>query len=119
MKISNKFYGLTLAVTLTCFAVSPSFAHLEGDVPPPQCKLTALDGKKVEDWTSNDFDWMKDQISFISRMKGSRGPLFDEKGRKTRKLLSLLVWGHDPRKKINEEINDVYTSDFGGSDSDF
>jgi len=63
-------------------------------------------GKKFEDWTENDLDWMKAQISFISRMKANPGQLLDDKGRKTRKLLSLLVWGHDPRKKMNEsEIN--------------
>lgn len=62
-------------------------------------------GTKVEDWTENDWDWSGRQISFISRMKSNPGPLYDEKGRKTRKLLSLLVWGHDPRKKMNEEIN--------------
>lgn len=62
-------------------------------------------GKKVEDWDSNDWEWAGRQISFISRMKSNPGPLYDDKGRKTRKLLSLLVWGHDPRKKMNEEIN--------------
>lgn len=62
-------------------------------------------GKKVEDWDFNDWEWSGRQVGFISRMKSNPGPLYDEKGRKTRKLLSLLVWGHDPRKKINEEIN--------------
>lgn len=62
-------------------------------------------GTKVEDWSENDWEWCSRQISFISRALGMRGPLYDEKGRKTRKLLSLLVWGHDPRKKMNEEIN--------------
>lgn len=62
-------------------------------------------GKKVEDWDSNDWEWSGRQVGFISRMKSNPGPLYDEKGRKTRKLLSLLVWGHDPRKKMNEEIN--------------
>lgn len=52
MKTSKKFYGLTLAVALTCFTIPSGFAHLEGDVPPPQCNLTALDGKKVEDWST-------------------------------------------------------------------
>ena len=61
--------------------------------------------KGFDNWDGNDFRWAKKQISFIARAKGGRGPLYDEKGRPTRKLLSLLVWGHDPRKKsLNEEI---------------
>lgn len=60
-------------------------------------------GTKVEDWTENDWEWCLAQISFISRMKSNQGPLYDDKGRKTRKLLSLLVWGHDPRKKTLKE----------------
>lgn len=61
-------------------------------------------GKKVEEWDANDWEWCSRQISFISRMKGNDGPLVDAKGRKTRKLLSLLVWGHDPRKSLNEHV---------------
>ena len=57
----------------------------------------------VEDWTENDWKWSGKQISYISRGLGMRGPLYDEKGKKTRKLLSLLVWGHDPRKKSLRE----------------
>ena len=61
--------------------------------------------KGFDNWDSNDFRWAKKQIGFISRMRGNAGPLYDKKGRPTRKLLSLLVWGHDPRKKsLNEEI---------------
>jgi RimK family alpha-L-glutamate ligase len=54
--------------------------------------------KKKEDWTSNDWEWVGKQISFISRMKGNEGPNRDDKGRPTRKLLSLKIWGHDPEK---------------------
>ncbi len=49
-----------LAVALTCFAVSSSFAHLEGDVPPPQCKLTTLDGKNAQDWST-----LKGQVVYV------------------------------------------------------
>ena len=52
----------------------------------------------VEKWTPEMWRWCNRQISFISRMKGNKGPLFDNKGRKTRKHLSLLIWGHDPTK---------------------
>lgn len=60
-------------------------------------------GKNMTDaakrWTKTDWEWAKRQVSFISRMKGNAGPLFDEKGRKTRKHTSLLLWGHDPTRR--------------------
>lgn len=51
----------------------------------------------VKDWTPEMWRWAGKQVSFISRMKGNSGPLYDEKGEPTRKLLSLKVWGHNPR----------------------
>ncbi len=50
------------------------------------------------EWTSNMWVWAKKQISFVSRMKGMRGDLYDDKGNKTRKHLALLIWGHNPKK---------------------
>jgi len=50
------------------------------------------------EWTSNMWIWAKKQISFVSRMKGMRGDLYDDKGNKTRKHLALLIWGHNPKK---------------------
>lgn len=52
----------------------------------------------VEKWTETMWKWAKKQISFISRMSGMKGSLYDEKGRKTRKHTSLLIWGHNPEK---------------------
>jgi hypothetical protein len=52
----------------------------------------------VKDWTPAMWRWAKKQISFISRMRGNEGKLYDEKGEKTRKHLSLLIWGHNPKK---------------------
>ena len=52
-----------------------------------------------EDWSTNEFKWMNKQISFIKRMLGNKGPLNDDKGKPTRKLLALKVWGHNPLKK--------------------
>jgi hypothetical protein len=52
----------------------------------------------VESWTPEMWKWCGRQISFISRMRGNKGPLYDDKGRKTRKHLSLLIWGHNPKK---------------------
>ena len=51
-----------------------------------------------EEWSDNDWKWANKQINFISRMSGNEGPNRDEKGRPTRKLLSLKIWGHDPEK---------------------
>jgi hypothetical protein len=54
--------------------------------------------KGRENWNKDDVKWMNRQISFVSRMKGAQGPLYDDKGRPTRKLLALKVWGHNPEK---------------------
>jgi hypothetical protein len=51
-----------------------------------------------EDWTPTMWYWANRQISFISRMKGNKGGLYDDKGNKTRKHTSLLIWGHNPEK---------------------
>lgn len=60
-----------------------------------------------ENWSRNDWDWAKRQYSFISRMKGVKGHL-QKDGKMTRKMTSLLIWGHDPRKKENPALVDVY-----------
>jgi GNAT superfamily N-acetyltransferase len=53
----------------------------------------------VSEWTDSMWRWAKKQNSFISRMSGVKGRLYNEKGEKTRKHLSLLIWGHNPEKK--------------------
>jgi len=53
----------------------------------------------VKDWTPEMWRWAGKQVSFISRMKGAAGPLKDENGEPTRKLLSLKVWGHNPLRE--------------------
>jgi lipocalin len=55
--------------------------------------------KPVAQWNDGDITWMRRQNSFVARMRGARGPLYDGKGRPTRKLLALKVWGHDPEKR--------------------
>lgn len=50
-------------------------------------------------WTPDMWRWAKKQISFISRMSGNQGDLYNEKGNKTRKHTSLLIWGNNPEKK--------------------
>ncbi len=55
--------------------------------------------RKPQDWSRNDWEWANRQISFVARMSGNPGPLYDEIGRKTRKHTSLLIWGHNPKKK--------------------
>lgn len=51
----------------------------------------------VKDWTPEMWKWAGKQVSFVSRMLGNSGPLRDDKGNPTRKMLSLKVWGHSPR----------------------
>jgi len=58
---------------------------------------------KREDWTNEMWAWAKRQIGFVKRMSGAKGDLIDEKGNKTRKYLSLLIWGHNPKKSNNEK----------------
>lgn len=65
--------------------------------------IIRMKSKKVEDWNSTDWEWAKKQNSFISRMKGMKGALYDDKGNKTRKHTSLLIWGHNPEKKSLRE----------------
>ena len=64
----------------------------------------------VSEWSINMWKWANKQISFISRMSGNKGSLYDENGNKTRKHTSLLIWGHNPEKfekggSINSEQN--------------
>jgi len=59
--------------------------------------IVRMKDKGKDDWSSNDWEWAQKQVSFISRMKGNEGPLFKD-GKMTRKMKSLLIWGHDPRK---------------------
>lgn len=58
----------------------------------------------VKEWTPEMWKWAKKQISFISRMKGNKGALYDEKGNKTRKHTALLIWGHNPLKSKNMRL---------------
>lgn len=70
---------------------------------------------KVDDWTLTMWRWANKQISFISRMSGVKGDLYDDKGNKTRKHLALLIWGHNPNKKENggEVIDNVFLENGG------
>lgn len=52
----------------------------------------------VSKWTPAMWKWAKKQISFISRMSGNKGGLYEDNGNKTRKHTSLLIWGHNPEK---------------------
>ena len=55
--------------------------------------------RPMKDWSDNDWEWAGKQVNFINRMKGAKGPMRDEDGKATRKLLALKVWGHNPEKK--------------------
>jgi predicted RNA methylase len=63
-------------------------------------------------WTPKMWEWAKRQVSFISRMRGNKGGLYDDNGNKTRKHTSLLIWGHDPTK-FNMG-GDLYSLNVGG-----
>lgn len=68
----------------------------------------------VSNWTPAMWKWASKQISFISRMSGVKGDLYDEKGNKTRKHLALLIWGHNPEKyKTGGELNSKDMSEKG------
>jgi len=53
------------------------------------------------EWTMGMWRWAKRQINFVTRMSGNKGKLYDDKGNKTRKHTSLLIWGHNPEKAEN------------------
>lgn len=53
------------------------------------------------EWSSDMWIWAKKQISFIKRMTGMKGDLYDENGNKTRKHTALLIWGNNPERKFN------------------
>jgi hypothetical protein len=61
--------------------------------------IVKMKAKPVASWTPDMWRWAGKQVSFVSRMLGNSGPMFDPKGRPTRKLLSLLIWGHNPTGK--------------------
>jgi hypothetical protein len=65
------------------------------------------------EWTPTMWKWANKQISFISRMSGNKGDLYDDKGNKTRKHTSLLIWGHNPKKSSSMKY------DKGGSTSKY
>lgn len=54
------------------------------------------------EWTSTDWEWARRQVAFIKRMRGVKGPLREDDGEPTRKLLALKVWGHDPEKNLRK-----------------
>lgn len=54
-------------------------------------------------WTKNQWRWARKQIAFIKRMRGNRGKLYDQYGLPTRKLMSLMIWGHYPFDLVKRE----------------
>lgn len=80
--------------------LKPSEAKAEGIDYGRESARWILKMKKtpVKGWTPAMWKWAEKQIWFISRMSGNKGPLYNEKGNKTRKHTSLLIWGHNPKK---------------------
>src|SRR3990167_274651 len=73
----------------------------------------------VSDWTDAMWKWANKQISFISRMSGVKGLLYDDKGNKTRKHTSLLIWGHNPVKHNLSNGGEVKTNNEFTAKTDF
>lgn len=69
--------------------------------------IVRMKRKPAHEWTSGDWDWARRQVAFIRRMSGARGPLRDERGRPTRRLLALKIWGHDPEKGMRRNQGGV------------
>ena len=60
--------------------------------------ILRMKGTHPADWTPTMWDWAQRQVSFIRRMRGVPGAFYKADGSPTRKLLALLLWGHDPEK---------------------
>lgn len=59
-------------------------------------RLLAMKSKRPEDWTEDEWNWSGRQINTIRRLLHMAGPLFQESGAPTEKLLLLRSWGHNP-----------------------
>lgn len=94
----EKFYNSPLGKTagLTEAQAKANKIHSGRESARWLLKMIPLDPKE---WTPLMWSWANRQISFISRMSGVKGPLYDNNGEPTRKLLALLIWGHNPEKK--------------------
>lgn len=68
----------------------------------------------AQNWTPSMWAWARRQVAFNRRMRGARGPLYREfkDGSKapTRKLLALLVWGHDPERYASGRRGELLTA---------
>jgi len=72
--------------------------------------IIKMKNTNVDNWTPWMWEWAKRQVSFIKRMTGFPGELYDENGTKTRKHKALLIWGHNPEKyeqggNLKKELN--------------
>ncbi len=58
--------------------------------------ILRMRAKRPSSWTASDWEWARRQVAFVRRMAGGRGALWKPSGQPSRRLLSLLLWGHDP-----------------------
>lgn len=56
--------------------------------------------RAVDNWTPAMWQWARRQNSFNSRMRHGRGSLYTKDGSRSRRHLSLLIWGHNPEKPL-------------------
>ena len=68
----------------------------------------------LNNWTPNDWEWARRQVSFNSRMSGmkptTRDPYYEKDGEYTDWMKSMLIWGHDPRnskRKVPKEPSNL------------
>ena len=71
-------------------------------------------GSALNNWSPNDWEWARRQVSFNSRMSGmkptTRDPYYEKDGEYTNWMKSMLIWGHDPRnskRKIPKEPSNL------------
>lgn len=58
--------------------------------------ILRMRGRGTWEWTPSDWQWARRQVAFVRRMSGGRGALWLTNGQPSRRLLSLVLWGHDP-----------------------
>lgn len=56
----------------------------------------------VRHWTPHMWMWARRQVANITRLRRSGGLLRDHEGKPTKKLLFLLMWGHNPDKPLRK-----------------
>jgi len=66
--------------------------------------IVRMKRKGVKNWNRNDWLWARAQVRFINRFLNKqdkpRHPLWKKNGEPTRYFMALLIWGHDPTRRM-------------------